>query len=60
MHTHNAEVSVHRSYPLVRLGLQQLAADELLERQNHAVFALDTDRCATVLYRLDRIFDLYT
>jgi hypothetical protein len=54
----DAHVAVDRCYPLVRACLEQLARDELLERQYDAVLAPDTDCCAAVLYRLDCIFDL--
>jgi len=54
----DAHVPVDCCYPLVRACLQQLAGDELLERQDDAVLAPDTDCCAAVLYRLDCILDL--
>jgi hypothetical protein len=56
--TYNAHVAVDRGYPLVRARLEQLAGDELLEREHHAVLAPYADRCAAVLHRLDCIFDL--
>jgi hypothetical protein len=56
--TYNAHVAVDRSYPLVRAWLEQLARDELFEREHHTVFALYADRCAAVLNCLDGIFDL--
>jgi hypothetical protein len=34
------------------------AADELLESEYDAILALNANRCATVLDRLDRVFDL--
>jgi hypothetical protein len=55
---YNAHVTIHRCYPLIRAGLEELAADELLESKYDAILALDADRCATVLYRLDCVFDL--
>jgi hypothetical protein len=55
---HNAHVAVHSCYPLVRAGLEQLAADELLQSEYDAILALDADRCATILYCLNRVFDL--
>ena len=55
---HNAHVAVHSCYPLVRAWLEELAADELLESEYDAILALNANRCATVLDRLDRVFDL--
>lgn len=56
--TYYAHVPVYGGYPLVRTRLEQLACDELLNSQDNTIFALDSDSCATVLYCLDRIFDL--
>jgi hypothetical protein len=53
-----AHVPVHRCYPLVRARLEQLAGDELLQRQHHAVLAPYADCCAAVLDGFDCIFDL--
>jgi predicted glycoside hydrolase/deacetylase ChbG (UPF0249 family) len=55
---YDAHITIHSSYPLVRTWLEELAADKLLESEYDAILALDADRCATVLDRLDRVFDL--
>lgn len=41
--TYHAEMPVDRSDPLVRTGLQQLGCDDLLDRQDDAVFTPDSD-----------------
>lgn len=56
--TNDANIPVHGRYLLVGSRLEQLAADELFERQHNAVFAADTNGGATILDRLDGIFDL--
>lgn len=43
---------------LVGAGLQQLGADDLLNRKNNTILGTDSDRGASVLYCLDRIFNL--
>ena len=53
-----AHIPVDRGYPLVRAGLEQFAGDELLESQDHAVFALDANCCAAIFYCLHCVFDL--
>lgn len=55
---YNAHVPVDGCYPLVRAGLEQLAGDELLKCQHHAVLAPYADCCAAVLDCLDCVFDL--
>ena len=57
-YAHHADVAIYRCYPLVRAGLEQLAGDELLEREHYAVFASYAYCCAAILYRLDCVFDL--
>jgi hypothetical protein len=55
---YNAHVPVYGCYPLVRAWLEQLAGDELLESEHHAVFALYANCCPAILDRLDCVFDL--
>jgi hypothetical protein len=55
---YDAHITVYGCYPLVRAWLEELAADELLESEYDAILALNANRCATVLDRLDRVFDL--
>jgi len=56
--TYDSDIPVYRRYPLVRILLQQLACDELLQCQDHAIFASDANGGATVLYRFHSVFDL--
>lgn len=56
--TYDADVLVDRHDPLVGIFLQQLGCDKLLQCQHNPVFAPDADRSASILYRLDCIFDL--
>ena len=49
---------VNRGDPLVCVGLEQLRGDDLLDGQDDAIAASDTDRGATVLDSLDGILDL--
>jgi hypothetical protein len=58
MAPYNAHIPVHRCYPLVRAGLEELAGDELLESQHYAIFAPYADRCTAVLDRLHGVLDL--
>jgi hypothetical protein len=55
---HNAHVAVDGRYPLVCSGLEQLAGDELLQRQYNTILAPDSDCCASVLDCLDCVFNL--
>lgn len=55
---YNAQVSVNRCNALVCARLQQLRCDDLLDRQNNAIFAPDADRCASILDCLHCILDL--
>jgi hypothetical protein len=56
--THHADIPVHRRYPLIRILLQQLARDQLLQRQDDTILTPDADGCAAVLHRLDCVLDL--
>ena len=49
---------VNSRYALIRVGLQQLACDELLHGEDDAILAADTDGRAAVLDGLHSIFDL--
>lgn len=51
-------MSVNSRYPLVRIFLQQLAGDQLLQRKHHAVLAPYANRRAAVLNCLHCVFDL--
>lgn len=55
---YDANVSVHSSYPFVRVLLEQLGIDELLEGEHDAVFTSDADCGASILYCFDGVFDL--
>ncbi len=56
--TYDSDVPVYRRYPLVRILLEQLACDELLQRKDHAIFASDTDCRPAIFHSLYRVFDL--
>jgi hypothetical protein len=58
MSAYDAHVPVDSCYSLVCSGLEQLAGDELLQRQYNAILAPDSDCCASVLDCLDCVFDL--
>jgi hypothetical protein len=56
--TYCAHMSVNCSNAFVGSRLQQLARNDLLNRQNNTIFTPNANRGATVLYRLDCILDL--
>ena len=56
--TYHPEIPVHSSYPLIRILLQQLARDELLQRQHHAILTPYADCCTPILDSLHCVFDL--
>lgn len=56
--THDTNIAIYCRYPLVRFLLQQFRGDQLLEREDDAVFTSYADCRATVFYRLYRVFDL--
>lgn len=56
--TYNAQMPIHRCDALVCVGLQQLGCDDLLDGQDDAIFAPNTDGCAAVFDRLDGVLDL--
>ena len=41
--TYNANMSVYSRDPLVRVGLEELRADDLLDREDNAVLTPDTE-----------------
>jgi hypothetical protein len=56
--TYHSAVGVNGSNALVGTRFQQLGADHLLDGKDDAILGTDADGGATVLDRLDRIFDL--
>lgn len=56
--THDTRMPIDSRYALVGVGLQQLACDEFLHGQHHAIFTPDSDCRSAVLDRLDCVFDL--
>ena len=56
--THNTDMSIHGRNALVCVLLHELACDELLHCQYHAILASDTDCGAAVLNSFCGVFDL--
>lgn len=56
--TYCTHMSVNCCNAFVGSGLQQLARNDLLNRQNNTIFTPNTNGGAAVLYRLDCILDL--
>ncbi len=56
--THDTNVAIHSRYPIVGTGLQELAGENFLDGQHHAITASDSNRRAAVLDCLDGVFDL--
>ena len=51
-------MSIDRCNTLVGSWFQQLAGNDLLHGKHDPIFTSDTNRGPSVLYRLDRVFDL--
>lgn len=56
--TYHTNMPIYGPDPLVGTGLQELRANNLLDRQHDAILASNTDRGTPVLDRLDGVFDL--
>lgn len=56
--SHNANVTIHCSDSLISPGLQELAGDDFLDCQHHAILASNADRRASVLDSLHGILHL--
>lgn len=56
--TYNTKMPVDGCDPLVCAWFQQLGCDHLLHCQHNAVFAPNTNGCATILDSLDGVFYL--
>ena len=55
---YHANVPVHGRYSIVRAGLEEFAAEELLDCEDDTIFASDAHCRASILYRLYGILDL--
>jgi len=55
---YNAHITVYRSYPFVRSRFEQLACNQLLQRQHNAIFAPYSYGGTAVLHRLECVLDL--
>jgi hypothetical protein len=56
--TYHTNVPIHCCNPFVCIGFEEFRGDDLLDCQDHAVFAPDAYCCPSILDGLDCILDL--